>query len=241
MYSGFNPLYGEMEMKKLILSSIAALLATSAMAADLSGVAAINKAASFTNPCTIATATTPLSCSGWYVGGGLSGQGSNADIIGSGINGSVFAGGMVPSVAGGYQYIQGNWIFGAELDLGYAVSSNVSVNTVNSNVNGLRVTEFFKVGGNLSGLLGTQAPITIPPALANSVLGLYGGVGQTQWQLPGAWANGTVSGAGVLFDIGPRWFGDLRYTYTNFNSAKTGGITLQNDQSLRVGLNYKLN
>lgn len=225
-------------MRKGLLSlAVAALLGGSAFAADLTPV----KAPVYANPCTIGTATTPLSCSGFYIGGGLSGQGSNADIIGSGINGSVFAGGMVPSAAVGYQYVQGNWLFGAELDLGYAVGSNVNVNTLGTNLNGLRVTEFFKVGGNLAGLLGTQVPITIPPQLANSVLGIYAGVGSSQWQMASAWASGTTSGAGVLFDIGPRWFGDLRYTYTNFNSAKVNGITVQNDQSLRVGLNYKLN
>lgn len=216
--------------------AICGLLGSAAQAADVA-----TKAAVFANPCLVATASTPLSCSGFYVGGGLSGQGSNADIIGSGINGSVFAGGIVPSFAGGYQYVQGNWLFAAEFDAGYAVNSNLNVNTVGSNLNGARITEFFKVGGNLAGLLGTQAPITIPPQLANSVLGIYAGVGSSQWQIGNAWASGASSGAGVLFDINPRWFGDLRYTYTNFNSAKVNGITVQNDQSLRIGLNYKLN
>lgn len=229
-------------MRKSMFAAAALLLAVvPARAADLSAVGAINKAI-FGNPCTIATAATPLSCSGFYFGGGISGQGSNADIIGSGINGSVFAGGIVPSVNVGYQYMQGNWMFGAELDVGYAVNSNFNVNTLGSNMNGFRITELVKFGGNLAALLGTQAPLTIPPSLANSVLGPYVGVGSSQWQLPGAWASGTTSAVGLLFDIGPRWFGDLRYSYTNFNSAKTGVLTtLQNDQSLRVSLNYKLN
>lgn len=228
-------------MRKYILAAGALLASTMlADAADLA-VNAINKAI-FANPCTIATAATPLSCSGFYVGGGISGQGSNADIIGSGINGSVFAGGMVPSANVGYQYMQGNWIFGAELDVGYAVGSNLSLGAAGGGMNGFRITELVKVGGNLGALLGTQAPITIPPSLANSVLGPYVGIGSSQWQLPGAWASGTTSAAGLLFDIGPRWFGDLRYSYTNFNSAKAGVLTtIQNDQSLRVSINYKLN
>lgn len=224
--------------KRHILAVVIAALSTQAFAADFVTKA---PALSFANPCTVASTATPLSCSGFYVGAGLSGQGSNADIIGSGINGSVFAGGIVPSVNVGYQYVQGNWLFGAEMDVGYAVGSNVSVNGSKSNLNGVRFTEFFKAGGNLAGLLGTQVPITVPAQLANSVLGLYVGVGSTQWQLPGAWANGVVSGAGVLFDISPRMFGDLRYTYTNFDSARAGGLTVQNDQSLRIAINYKLN
>lgn len=222
----------------LALAAVA-MFSTAVFAADL----VMKAPAAFTvsNPCTVATASTPLSCSGFYVGAGLAGQGSNADIVGSGVNGSVFAGGMVPSIDAGYQYMQGNWIFGAEVDMGYALGSAVTVNGAGNNMNGLRFTEFFKVGGNLSGLLGTQAPITIPPALVNAVLGPYVGVGSTQWQLAGAWASGTISGAGVLFDISPKWFGDLRYTYTNFNGAKAGGLTVQNDQALRVSVNYKLN
>jgi len=226
-------------MKKLLLSLALALLSTAAVAGDLA-TKAVNAYAAVA-PCTVATTSTPLSCSGFYVGGGLSGQGSNADIIGSGINGSVFAGGIVPSADVGYQYMQGNWIFAAELDLGYAINSNISANALSTNVNGLRVTEFFKVGGNLSGMLGTQTPITIPPSLANAVLGPYVGVGSSQWLIGNSWASGASSGAGLLFDIGPRWFGDLRYTYTNFNSAKVNGITVQNDQSLRISINYKLN
>jgi opacity protein-like surface antigen len=231
----------KMGMKMLgLIAGLAMMSAGAAQAADLPPL--ITKATVGTvAPCSVASASTPLSCSGFYVGAGLAGQGSNADILGSGINGSVFAGGMVPSGAAGYQFVNGNWLFGAEYDLGYAVGSNLSVNGVGSNVNGLRMSEFFKVGGNLAGLLGVQTPITVPAALANSVLGLYAGVGAAQWWFAGAVASGTSSGAGVLFDISPRWFGDLRYTYTNFNGAKANGVTVNNDQSLRIGLNYKLN
>lgn len=209
------------------------------LAADLTVKAA--PAIAFANPCTVATASTPLSCSGFYVGAGLAGAGSNADIVGNGINGSVFAGGITPTLGGGYQYVQNNWVFGAELDMGYAVNTNANVNGIGNSFNGFRITEDFKVGGNLAGILGTQNPITVPASLANSVLAPYAHVGATQWEVPGAWAAGNVSGAGLLFDIGPRTFGDLRYSYTNFNGAKAGGVTINNDQSLMVLINYKLN
>jgi opacity protein-like surface antigen len=191
-------------------------------------------------PCTLPTASTPLSCSGFYVGGGVAGAGSNADIIGSGINGSVFAGGITPTVDAGYQYVQGNWVFGAEFDAGYSFKTGADVNGVGNGFNGFRIEEDFKVGGNISGLLGTQSPITIPASLANSVLAPYVHVGAAQWQLPGSWANGNISGAGLLFDISPRIFGDIRYTYTNFNGARAGGVTINNDQSIKVLINYKL-
>lgn len=224
-------------MKYLLGLGLVAI-ATSALAADLPVKA---PKLAFADPCTVGSATTPLSCSGWYVGAGLAGQGSNADIIGGGINGSVFAGGITPTIDAGYLYAKGNWLFGAELDGGYAVGSKASVNGVGNSFNGLRLTEDFKVGGNLSGLLGTQTPITIPASLSNAVLGPYVHVGTTQWQLPGAWANGVVSGAGVLFDIGPRLFGDLRYTYTNFSAARAGGLTINDDNSVMATISYKLN
>jgi len=226
-------------MKKLLIAAAAALLSTTALAADLPTKAPVYVPLS--DPCSVATATTPLSCSGWYVGAGLAGEGSNADIIGSGIVGSVFAAGMTPTVDAGYLYAKGNWLFGAEFDAGYSVGTNAVTNGVGNSFNGFRLTEDFKAGGNLSALLGNAAPITIPPQLAAAVIGPYVHVGTTQWQLPGAWANGVVSGAGVLFDIGPRLFGDLRYTYTNFSAARAGGLTINDDNSLMATISYKLN
>lgn len=228
-------------MKKLL--TLGLLLSSTALASaadNLPNLAPTFKAP-VAAPCQVATATTPLSCSGAYVGVGLAGQGSNADIIGSGINGSVFAGGIVPSIDAGYQYVQGNWMFGAELDLGYSMNNNAVLNGVGNSYNGLRIGEVFKVGGNASALLGNQAPITIPPQLANAVIAPYVHITPVQWQVPGAWAAGTGSGAGAEVDFGPRIWGDLRYTYTDFHGAKAGGIQLQNDQSLRFSVNYKLN
>jgi hypothetical protein len=217
-------------------------LQPSARAGDIAQPIIPLKALSSTaNPCAVATASTPLSCSGFYVGAGLGGQGSNANIVGNGINGSVFAGGMTPTIDAGYLYAKGNFLFGAEFDVGYSVGTKAVANGVGNGFNGFRITEDFQAGGNLSGLLGTQAPITVPASLAQYVIGPYVHVGTTQWQLPGAFANGIESGAGVLFDIGPRIFGNLKYTYTDFSSARAGGLTLKDDNSLLVTINYKLN
>jgi opacity protein-like surface antigen len=226
-------------MKKFLLAASVASLSIPAMAADLPAKA--RPIAAVTDPCTVATAATPLSCTGAYVGGGLAGQGSNADIIGSGVSGSVFAGGMTPTIDAGYLYAKGNIVFGAEFDVGYSFATKAAANTVGNSFNGFRITEDFQAGGNLSGLLGTQTPITIPASLANSVIAPYIHVGTTQWQLPGAWANGVESGAGVWADLGPRIMANLKYTYTNFSSARAGGLIINDDNSLMVTINYKLN
>lgn len=219
-------------MKSILGVAIAALLGTSALAADLTV-----KAVPYVNAaCTV----TPLSCTGFYAGGGIGGQGSNADIIGNGINGSVFAGGITPWANAGYQYINGNWVFAAEADVGYSVNTGAIVNNIGGSFAGFRFEQLVKVGGNLAGIFGTQAPITIPAALANSVLAPYAHVGVAEWQVAGAFAAGNISGAGVLFDIGPHTFGDIRYTYTNFNGAKAAnGLTINNDQSVKAMIDYK--
>jgi hypothetical protein len=192
-------------------------------------------------PCQVATATTPLSCSGFYAGVGIGGVGSNVDIIGNGINGSVFAGGATPVIDFGYQYVQGNWMFGAEAIVGYQTATSSTLNGVGGNVNGVRTFELVKAGGNLGALLGTQAPITIPPQLANALIMPYVTIGAAQHQLAGAWANGLASGAGAGFDIGPRAWIDLKYLFTNYNSATSGALKLPNDNLVLVSFNYKLN
>lgn len=224
-------------MKKFLLSATLVLLATPAFAGDV--LAPVK--ARVVDPCQVATAATPLSCSGFYVGAGLTGEGSNANIIGNGITGSVFAGGVTPTIDAGYMYAKGNWLFGAEFDIGYAVGTGAMVNGVGNGFNGFRLTEDFKAGGNLSALLGNQAPITIPPSLANSVIAPYVHIGTSQWQLPGAWANGIVSGAGVVGDVGPRIWWDLRYSYTNFSAARAGGLVINDDNALTFAINFKLN
>ena len=227
-----------MKLRTILYAFSLLLLApVTGFAADLPPV--VTKAPALVTASTACT-TTPLSCTGFYLGGGLAGAGSNADILGSGINGSVFAGGITPTIDAGYQYIQGNWVFAFEADAGYSVNTNAAVNGLGNSFNGARFEQLFKVGGNLAGLLGTQPPITIPASLANSVLAPYVFDGIAEWDVPGAWAAGNISGAGVLFDIGPKLFGDLRYSYTNFNGAKAGnGLTINNDQSVKMLINYK--
>ncbi len=226
------------KLRTMTIALIAGLaISATARAGDISSPVA--KAIPFlqaASPCTVASATTPLSCTGPYIGGGIAGQGSNANIIGSGVQGSLFAGGMTPTFDVGYQYAKGNWFFAPEFDGGYAVGTNGTA----APVNGIHLTEIFKLGGNLSALLGNQqAPITIPAQLANAIISPYVAIGQAQWQLTHAWANGTVGAAGVVFDIGPQWFGDLRYSYTDFSAAKSKGIVLNNDNSIMLTANYK--
>ena len=74
-------------MKKLLLGAAAVIaFAAPAVAADLPA-RPYTKAPAYTAPEAVYNWT------GFYIGGHLEGEGSNADILGSGINGSVFANG----------------------------------------------------------------------------------------------------------------------------------------------------
>lgn len=215
-----------------------------ASAADVNGSAAsaVNAyamKAPASSPCVVGTTATPTSCSGWYVGGGVGGAGTNADIVGNGINGSVFAAGVMPFVDGGYQYVQGNWMFGLDVKGGYQMANSTTLNGAGSNGNGMFFTEMFRVGGNLAGLLGNQAPVTVPPLLANALLTTGGELGIKQRQLPGVWANGFASGAFAEFDISPKNFLTIEYNYINYNNAKFGGVTLNNESVLLTGFHQK--
>lgn len=226
--------------KVLILAIAATLfLPTLSRASDLSGPAAITKALSNQTPCVVGTTATPTSCSGWYAGGGIGGNGTNANIVGNGINGSVFAAGAIPFVTGGYQYVQGNWMFGVDLKGGYQTSTGQTINGVGTNTNGARFIEMFRAGGNMNALLGNQTPITVPPLLANSLLTLYAEVGSAQHQFANSWANGVASGAGALFDISNNSFLDLEYVNIQYNGAQSAGLTVPSENLLLLSYKHK--
>src|SRR5713226_5844829 len=101
-------------MKKLVLAL--SLLVSPALAADLP----VKAIPYLSTPCAAG------SCSGWYAGFGVAGDGSNADIVGQGINGSVFAAGGILKAQGGYQFWNGNWFAALDLSLGYELITNTS-------------------------------------------------------------------------------------------------------------------
>jgi opacity protein-like surface antigen len=216
-------------MKKLLLASAAALLATSALAADLPPQ--ITKA----SPVLAGSACTPVACSGFYAGGTFGGVGTNLDIIGSGVNNSLFAGGGITALDVGYQYANAQMILGLEASVGYQFQTSASVNGVSGNASGLFAYQIGKLGGNISALFGGQPPVTIPPQLAATQIGLYALVGAVERQF----ANGWATGAGAMFDIGPHSFVDLKYMHVQYGPSTHGQAQLSNENLVLVGLNYK--
>lgn len=186
------------------------------------------------------SACTPTSCSGPYIGGGIGGVGTNLDVIGNGLNGSAFAGGVIPTIKFGYLYAQNNWLFGAEASLAYQTSTSTTVAGVGGNQNGLLFTQGVKFGGNFSALLGqAQSPITIPPALANSLINVYAQVGAAEHQFVGGFVSGAYGGAGVLFDVGPHSFIDVDYKNIQYGATKNGPSLFNSENVFTVSFNYK--
>ncbi|WP_315792211.1 hypothetical protein [Bradyrhizobium sp. SZCCHNRI1002] len=175
-------------------------------------------------------------CSGWYLGFGMSGNGSNLDIVANGINQSVFSAGGILDVHGGYQFWDGNYFFAVEGGVGnefakaQPVAGAVSLNTIVG-------YELVKVGGALSGLINPststttpgQAPaaIAVPASLSKIYMSPYFAAGAIQRGGYSQW----VTGAGAEFVLAAAWSMDLRYLYAPSSNS------LPSTNIITIGLN----
>jgi hypothetical protein len=150
---------------------------------------------------------TVTNCKAFYVLADITTHATNVDIIGSGINGSLMAGGATPHIGvGGFAW-NGTYSYGVEAACGY--SFNVSGPGVSK---GYDCYQEIQLGGNLSGLFGIT-PAT-PPAnfLTQAMMFPYIAVGPEE--------NATVktgwrAGASVKFMLDPTTFIDIGYRAVN--------------------------
>lgn len=176
-------------------------------------------------------------CTGPYAGGGLDGNGTSADIIGSGLNGSVFGAGAIPSIDAGYQYWNGSILFDGEAGIGYAMPSRNSVNGLNASPGqtGWLAYQEFQVGGQLSGLLGQNSqPVTVPTALAPYLIAPYAAIGVAEQQ---GGSTGMDVGAGLKFAFSPNLLLDLGYRHYSLTTV-SGPVVTKDDNLIRLRLNY---
>lgn len=209
----------------LTIASLAMLFSPTARAADLAVKAPQGFFAS--TPCTI------QACSGWYAGFGLTGNGTNADIVGNGINGSVFAEGGQIDLHGGYQMWNGQWFGAVEAGAGYRYT-NGGVPDAGTKFVGY---EIVKLGYGLQGLInpstasttpGQAPPINVPAAIANALISPYLAFGGIQTRGVSVWANG----AGAEFILASHYNLDLRYMYAPSQEG------LPPVQQVTLGVNY---
>ena len=195
-------------MKKSLILALS-LLASPALAADLA-LKAVPLPAS--QPCAAGA------CSGWYAGFGILGDGTNVDIIGNGINGSVFAAGGAITVHGGYQLWNGSWFAAIEGGVGYeftrAAASNLPI--VNNGGSKFVGTELVKLGYNFfpssqsAVVTPSQSPIPlVSPANFFAATTPYLVFGGMQRRGKSLWANG----AGAETVIAAGWTSSLQYLY----------------------------
>lgn len=213
----------------LFAVALAMLVAPSAHASDLNLKS--KRAFAYTPaPCL------PTSCSGFFAGMNLSGTMTNANVIGNGINGSLAGGGQSIGVQAGYQFANGAWFFGPEIDANYVVAGSAVPGASPSKY---RVGEYMKVGTSLATLFGmsaTSATPNVPEKLAAQVISPYVIFGAVQSGIGQGWATG----AGVEFALAENWFVDSRYTYINYgNAAVTPTISVPSENLVTVGFNYK--
>jgi hypothetical protein len=161
---------------------------------------------------------TPQNCSGWYAGFGVLGDGSNADIIGNGINGSVFSTGGAIKIQGGYQLWSGAWFAAIDGGIGYEFTTNTSASLPVTNKGGSKFigTELVKLGYNFFPQSATAAttpsqspiPLVVPANLlaSSTPYATFGGMqrrGISEW----------VNGVGVQTVIAAGWSSDVKYLY----------------------------
>jgi opacity protein-like surface antigen len=185
-----------------------------------------------------ATPCAPQNCSGWYAGFGVLGDGTNADIVGNGINGSVFAAGGAIKVQGGYQLWNGSWFAAIDGSVGYEFTTNRSPSLTVVSREGSRVvgTELIKLGYNFLNTIppATPSALTAPGQAPASFLApasilamstpylTFGGMqrrGVNQW----------VSGAGVQTIVAAGWSTDIKYLYapTQENIPATNVVMIE--------------
>ena len=222
-------------MKKLLLALLLLLPTAAAFGGDINGPTL--KAPAYTStPCTL------TSCSGFYAGMGLAGSGTNANIVGNGIQGSVFAAGGDIDVHAGYQLWNGTFFAAGEVGIGNAFQPSQPISALGAKT--LTGYEIIKLGGALGGLFsqptGTpaagQAPaaINIPSAIASVLMSPYFTTGAMQRSGTSQW----ITGAGAEFLLASHWNLDLRYVYGSpvVNTNPVNSLPPLN--LVTLGLNY---
>ncbi len=183
------------------------------------------------------------SCSGFYIGGHIEGEGSNADILGSGINGSIFAGGAGLGLHAGYQLWNGNFFAAGEIGGTYDIGGRTVIGDI-ANVSPWSVEYLGKFGIGLQGLFNSgaptpsQGPVNIIQNLNAALISPYAIVGGRTRNF----GSGLVTGAGAEYTIGNGWNAYAEYLHVNYNdtAAPVGvSVSIGTENVVRAGINRK--
>jgi len=207
-------------------------LVGAANAADMPTKAMKYRALAPIIPCTV------MSCvSKFYVGAGLAGNGTNANIIGNGLTGSVFAGGGIPFVDAGWMSWNGTVLVGFEAGAGYQINTGATTINASGSVNpqGYMAYQEVQVGGALSQIFGGASPVVPPTGLTADLMTLYVAGGAEEH----SYATGWRTGAGAKFILpNSNMIIDIGYRYTNFGAAQVGSMPTGIAQFNAINLVY---
>jgi hypothetical protein len=218
-----------MRKTTLLATSVFLALGVSAHAADLS-VAPLYKA-----PAVAPVACTTNQCNVWFLGLGVYGAAANANVIGGGLNNSIFANGEMIGASIGGQFWTNGMFLGAEDIVGYSFGPTSQVGTVTNDITGGVNILWLEAGGSLGDFFGSgAAPVAINSALLSDLISPYFGTGpavafggsglgsQTFW----------TEGAGVRYLIpnaSHPLLLDVKYLYGN-NTSTNGLVNNKNFQ-----------
>ncbi len=190
----------------------------------------------------VSTCTVQM-CTGFYVGGHLEGSGSNADILGSGINGSIFSNGAGLGVHAGYQVWNGNFFAAGEIGGTYDVGSKTVIGSI-ANVSPWSIDYLAKFGIGLQGLFNSgpatpsQGPVSIIQNLNAALISPYGIVGGRTRNF----GSGLVTGAGAEYTLGGGWNAYAEYLHVNYNDTTAPAgipVSIGTENVVRAGINRK--
>jgi hypothetical protein len=225
-------------VKRIDLVVLYSLMASwPAMAADQNPPARppLKAAAAAPAVCTVA------SCSGFYIGGHVEGVGSNADILGSGINGSIFANGAGLGLHAGYQLWNGNFFAAGEIG-GTWYTGGTSIITDVANVDPRWSVDYLaKFGYGLQGLFNSapapsQGPVNVIQQLNAALISPYFLVGGRTRNF----GSGLATGGGVQYAIGGGWNAFAEYLHVNYEQTVTSGVapvSIGTENIVRAGIN----
>lgn len=159
-------------MRKLLM--FCALLCSTAIAqaADLKFPV---KARSLTLPPTVCTTN---QCNVYFVDIGIYGAAANANIIGGGLNNSIFANGEMVAAGVGGQFWTNGVFLGVEDMLGYSFGPGANVGPTTASISGAMNILWLEAGGSLGDFFGSGAtPVPINNALLSDLISPYFGTG----------------------------------------------------------------
>lgn len=178
-------------------------------------------------------------CSGFFAGANVAGIGTSLDVLGSGVNQSLFGGGGLIGAEAEYQLWNGKYF----VSIGAIADLDMNVNGTAISQNKFLGAVLVKAGYGL-GAVFAPAPTTggaVLSQLQSALLTPYATLGAVPFG-----HQGWITGAGMAFALSPAWLLTLDYLHIAYKSgAVDGNAALQIQQSgadniVKIGILRKL-